>query len=884
MKNIVVFLFVVTCITVSDASAQLPATNPAAAANSSPFYTGSNIPSGQGQWVNGQWITGQWINGQWVADQGTNNKFMTGQGMTGQGNTAGKMVPGQSSDGQWVNGQWIAVPVPLNHDLQAPTSSEPGKPVVPAEVATMPSAIERSMAEKPVTADKSQSQQQIPDQITQFGYNFFKPEAAGFAPLTDIPVGSDYIIGAGDRLIITLWGSIDGTFELEVSRSGEVVLPKVGSVKVAGQTYGQLPALLNSSLARVFKDFHLNVNMGKIRAVKVYVVGEVAAPGDYNLSSLSTLINALSAAGGPTRNGSLRKIQINRSGKLIETVDLYDFFLKGDKGRDIRLQAGDTVFVPVIGPVVGVSGNVRRPAIYELKGEQSLKDVLQLSGGINPNGYLQRIQIYRVEAHDKKIVTDLNFDLKGGKNIADLTSSIPVQDLDLVKILPIDSILHDYVRLEGNVLRPGNYALKPGMRLSDLLKVDTLLPEYYTTSGQLTRLVPPDMHPEVTLFDLSRAMKGEAPYDLQLKEFDVVKVFAQGEMEEIPTVRVSGEVQNPGQFRLYPHMTVRDLLMLSGNLKLTAYMKNAEISRLKRSGDSVTSYSLLVNLDDVLKGGGGNPELEPFDELNVRRIPNWAEEADRYITLKGEFLFPGVYPVYKGERLSSVISRAGGFTDKAYLSGTKFTRTLVQELQQKRMAAALSKAEADLNQKQSELATAASKEELEANKTALAAMMNSLNILKQSKAEGRLVIKLSQSEQLKGGEYDLEVNGGDMLEVPPNPQMVAVLGQVYNPTSFVYRSGEDLDSYLNMAGGTTRDAETDDIYVIKADGTVVSRQASSSGFFGFGGFMAKNLDSGDTVVVPQKLEKTAWMREIKDIATILGQVALTAGVLIAAGL
>src|SRR6185369_2668558 len=243
-------------------------------------------------------------------------------------------------------------------------------------------------------------------------------------------------------------------------------------------------------------DFNLNLTMGRLRNIKVYVVGEVRRPGDYNLNSLSTLINALSAAGGPTKNGSLRNIRINRNGQLVEVVDLYDFFLKGDKGRDVRLQPGDTILVPVLGPVAGVAGNVRRPAIYELKEERSLKELLQLAGGINPTGYLQRVQLYRVQAHDKKMVTD--FALEPGAGLApdQPAGAIALQDLDLVKVLPIDDVLRGYVRLEGYVLRPGDYALKPGMRLSSLLTPDNMLPEYYRHAGQLTRLYPPDLHPE----------------------------------------------------------------------------------------------------------------------------------------------------------------------------------------------------------------------------------------------------------------------------------------------------------------------------------------------------------------------------------------------------
>jgi protein involved in polysaccharide export with SLBB domain len=746
------------------------------------------------------------------------------------------------------------------------------------------SAIERTMVEKTVTAEKARPQLYTKGQLTQFGYSFFRPDASGFASLTDVPVGPGYVIGAGDRLVLTVWGSIDGTFYLEVGRDGEVVLPKVGSVKVAGQTFGQLPALFQGTLARVYKGFNLNVTMGKLRLIKVYVVGEVTAPGDYNVAALSTLMNALSAAGGPTKNGSLRNIQINRNGKVVETVDLYDFFLKGDKGKDIRLQPGDTVLVPVVGKVAGIAGNVRRPAIYELKGEQTLKDLLVLADGINPSGYLQRVQLYRVQAHDKKVVNDFNLDPKGEKTVDQIAGSIPIQDLDLVKVLPIDSVLRGYVRLNGHVLRPGDYALKPGMRVSSLLNADNLLPEYYRGAGQIIRLCPPDQHPEVVVFNVARALKGEPGYDLELKEFDRIKIFSLREQEDVPFVKVNGEVKKAGKARYLQNMTVRDLIIEAGNVKFSAYLKNAEITRLARNGDAVTSRSLTVNLENALKGGADNIKLEPFDELTVRRIPNWSEAVDRYVTLTGEFVFPGVYPVYKGERLSSVIARAGGFTDLAYLKGVKFTREIAQQLQQQRMDEALDKAQEDIVKLQAKMAqTASTAEDAASSKATLEALTRSVELLRTKKAEGRMLIEVASLNDLKGGAYDLELQGGDELSVPRDPGGVNIVGDVYNPNTVVTRKDSSVKWYLAQVGGPTGDANMDEVYVVKVDGTVIS-QKNSANFLFFNSFWNKPLDSGDTVIVPRLYEKTPWLRSIKDIAAIIGNVAITAGVMVAAGL
>lgn len=770
---------------------------------------------------------------------------------------------------------------PATQPSQAATPAPSPSSGVPARSDSAPSAIERAMIEELVTARNTKPQAFHMGRIRQFGYSFFSNAQGEFAPLTDIPVGPDYLIGVGDRLVITAWGSLEGTFEQEVNRNGEIVIPKVGTIRVLGIPYGQLATRLHDHLASVYKDFRVNVNLGKLRMMKVYVVGEVKSPGDYTITSLSTLINALSAAGGPTTNGTLRAIQIKRNGQLVDTVDLYDFFLKGDKSRDIRLQSGDTIYVPVIGPVAGIAGNVRRPAIYELNGEKTLRDILKLAGGLIPTGYLQRVQVARILPHEKKTVSDFSINpLNSGSTLDSLTDGIAIQDMDLVKIFPISNTLRGYVRLDGYVLRPGDYALKPGMRIADLLPKDNRLAEYYAESAQLTRLHAPDQHPEVSFFNVDKALAGDPAHNLELHEFDVIRIFSRWEMEEMPRVRLSGEVQKPGEYRLFPNMTVRDLLLLGGNPKLTAYLKLAELNRIRKTGESVTSFPIRINIEEAMKGNSEHDlKLEPFDELSVRKIPNWSEETERYVTLKGEFVFPGTYAIFKGEHLSSVIERAGGFTDKAFLKGAKLTRVSVQELQQKRLDESIARAEQNIASKQSELASvSASKEELDAVKATLEGLRHNLDMLKGRKAEGRLVIRLKPPAELRKTHYDVEMMGGDTLEVPQHPNAVNVMGYVYNPTSMLPSEGETVGHYLNATGGPTGDADESEIYVIRADGTVESRQQHSF-FSNFvtGGFLSSRVDDGDTIVVPQRIERTAWLRDIKDVTTILAQLAISAG-------
>ena len=384
--------------------------------------------------------------------------------------------------------------------------------------------------------------------------------------------------------------------------------------------------------------------------------------------------------------------------------------------------------------------------------------------------------------------------------------------------------------------------------------------------------------------NLDRAMQGSESDNILLTEFDKVRIFSRWEMQEMPRIRISGEVLKPGDFRLTEKMTLRDLIYTAGNVKKTASLKNSEITRNTISKEGVVSHLINVDLDEALKGNPThNILLKDMDEVVVRRIPEWKEETERYATLSGEVLYPGVYPILRGEKLSSVIRRAGGYTERAYLKGAKFTRKSVAEMQQKRMDEIIARTEQEIMRKQQELsAVATSKEELEATRSALNGMMASLEKLKQAKALGRISITIGPLHKLKGSSYDLVLQGGDALEIPQSTNSIMVAGEVYNPTTVIQLPDKDVAFYLKKAGGPTTNADKSEMYVIRTDGTVVSSR-EMKGFFS-NGFMDMPLDAGDTVVVPQELDKIAWMREIKDIAFIIGQVALAAGVLVAAGL
>lgn len=757
--------------------------------------------------------------------------------------------------------------------------------VIPLSTENQGSSIEKSFSKKTSTLlDKIETEPMSRD-LKQFGYDFFKNSLQLTSAIDAMPAGTSYILGPGDVVNLNVWGSVSFRQELTVDRNGELMIPKVGTVRVWGLPFDKAQTAVRVAIDRIYRNYEMSLTLGKLRSIQVYVVGEVEAPGNYPVSSLSTVINALAAAGGPSRNGSLRGVKVTRGSQTVATVDLYDMFLTGDRNKDVQLQNGDTIFVPVIGSVVAVAGEVRRPAIYEIKGETTLAEVLKMAGGIAASGSLGRIQIERLENNNSRIALD--YSLKEG-DAKKALGSVALKDRDMVKVFPVHEAIRQVVVLKGNVQQVGEYQFRQGMRLTDLIpSTQALLPESYLDSIEITRMSPPEYRRELITVSLRRALTGNLADDLLLQEQDTVKVFSRWEMEERPRVAVNGAVVNPGTYDYFPGMAVRDLVTAAGSAKRNAFLDRAELSRVVITGDKAQSTRLQLDLGKALAGDAEhNLPLQSDDVLIVRGVTDWQDSTDSFVNLKGEVRFPGVYSVARGEKLSSVIERAGGYTDKAYLRGAKFTRRSVQELQQKRMDEIIAKSEKDILQKQAALASqSSSKEDLEATKSALDSLLKSVERMKGLKAEGRVVMRLSSLADIKKSSYDLALEGGDELEIPPRPGVVSVLGQVYNPTSFVYMEGQDVDRYLQKSGGPVNDADDSEMYIIKADGSVFSRQQSSFGIhwsedgqrWNVGSFLSSPLEAGDTLVVPQKLDRISWMREIKDITQILANVALTAG-------
>jgi len=722
--------------------------------------------------------------------------------------------------------------------------------------------------------------------LKQFGYDVFQRPVSTFAPVSNVPVGTDYVVGPGDSFMVTMWGRQNDQITVSVDRDGKIALPEVGVLSVSGMTFGKLQDYLENELKRKFTDFKMHITMGRLRTVTVYAIGEAATPGSYTLSSLSTVMTALFAVGGPSKNGSLRQIRLMRAGQPPVKIDLYEFLLGGDMSRDVRLQDGDTIHVPLIGPVVGVAGNVKRPAIYEMARPMVLKEVLDLAGGVTYAGWLQHVQVERVENHAKRIVVD--FDLSepalDGQRLA-----TPIQDGDVVKVSSVIGPEQNVVFVEGHVLRPGKYELKPGMRLKDLLSYDLFQPQVNMDYGEIERLVPPDLHPIVIPFSLGKVLEGDPGQDVALTRFDRIRLF-RWDQKAKRSVSISGMVYEPNEYRFIPGMRVTELIDAAGGLQKNTYLKTAEISRQYITQDGMHTEKVDIDLEKALAGDpNSNLLLQDYDHVVVRPIPELA--FDKTVDVLGQVRFPGTYPIRKGERLSSVLDRAGGFTDRAYLKGSVFTRDSAKTVQQTRMDEMVRQLEQSLLTSGSQaISGALDTESAEMQKMTLESKKELLTRLRAAKVDGRVVVRLQSLDKFKGSKYDLELEKGDRLVVPETPGVVYTVGDVFNPTALLHEPGNTVGHYLARVGGITKEADAKQLYVIRADGSVVSmaqRESQQIAWDGdnhqwhFGNFMGIPLDPGDTIVVPRKLDKIPWIKTTKDLTQIVFQIAVTAGVFLA---
>jgi len=639
--------------------------------------------------------------------------------------------------------------------------------------------------------------QVVPRKLSRFGDNLFKMPVSTFCPISDVPVGPDYILGTEDELIIDVWGMIEGHYQVVLDRDGGISLPKIGRLHLWGLTFEQAERLIRQKFNKYFTGFELSMTMGRLRTIKVFVVGEIKNPGTYELSSLSTLFHAFYLAGGCTSTGTMRKIQLIRNNKIIGTTDIYEFLLTGKKEQDYKLQSGDTIFVPLVGPLVGISGKVKRPAIYELKDEKNLLDLINLAGGMKVTAYGGRLQVERIEKYEKKVVLDL-------ENVAELfkggdeNNNIPLQDGDFVKVFPIDSRIYNKVFLDGFVKYPGEYELKCGMKLSDLLTAEQLLPEAYLERGEIESIDLPSLKLKITPFSPKKLLEGDQSQNLTLQQLDKVKIFSE-----------------------------------------------------------------------------------------------WKEPES--IEIKGEIKLPGKYTIQKGERLSAVLKRAGGFTKEAFLKGAIFTRISVKRTQQENIDR-FTKTQEEILLREMALIGTLPEEKTTAKAELLRQQKELISLIASRTSIGRVAIRLCEIEKLEGSPYDLILENGDSLFISKPPMVINVVGAVNNPGAILWSSNKTIDYYMEKCGGLTKNADRKNIFTIKADGiafktplsrfTTKTEEEKPQSLFDYGSMYidkrfsnTKVIEQGDTIIVTEEIKMRSW-EVTKDIFTMIYQLGLSAAVIL----
>ena len=755
-------------------------------------------------------------------------------------------------------------------------------------------------AEEQKTADKNNG-------LKPFGYDLFAGDPSTFAPVTEIPVPADYTMGPGDVLRIQLWGKENQNLELPVSRDGTISFPDSGPLSVAGLSFDEAREQIRTRVSEQYIGVQASVSLGELRSMRVFVLGEARNPGSYTVSSLSTITNALYVSGGIKQTGSLRNVQHKRDGKLLGTLDLYELLLNGDSRNDNRLQAGDVIFIPSVGKRVGIEGEVYRPALYELDGENSLAQLISMAGGLTPQAYPQRINIERTNEDFLRIIAEADYTSHNGRKA-------PIQAGDRITIPSIADITGQYVEVQGAAARTGKFAWIPGMRVSSLIKnLDAeLLPVADKQYAAVVRTDPENDTISVLNLQLREAVRNPGgQQDLQLQEKDRLLFFSdagkvdieseadlanqpesKAKADEVPasdtftreklfepviqrlkaqasptrpqqTIAISGPVRYPGEYPLPATQRLEDAIFVAGGLKDSASLYQAEIARYTVDENGVGQTHILnVNLTDAM-AGRSNIELQSRDRVLIKSIPEFAKT--RTIELKGEVRYPGIYTFRDGETLKDVLQRAGGLTENAFPRGAVFTREKLRQLEAQRLREAEERLQGDLLSVQLEGDNFGGQ-----TSQRIQQVEGLLEDVQNSRPVGRMVIDLAAV--LSDEDYQpIRLQDGDSLTIPTIPQAVSVFGEVQFPTSHLHQQGLTVDDYLERSGGPTRQADEDRVYVVKADGSVMLPERSRW----FGG-RSQQLQPGDTIIMPIDVDRLNQLELWTNVSQIVYQMALGA--------
>lgn len=695
--------------------------------------------------------------------------------------------------------------------------------------------------------------------LKPFGYDVFANEPQTFAPTMDIAIPSDYMVAPGDKISIQIFGKETNELELEVNREGQVVFPQHGPFTVSGLSFTEMKHLLAAKIKEKIIGVDVVIGMASLRSMRVFVLGDAYKPGPYTLSSLSSITHAIFAAGGISDIGSLRNIQLKRAGKLIKTLDLYDLLIQGDSSNDVLLQSGDVVFIAPVGDTVSIEGEVRRPAIYELIKDDSFNDVVAMSGGLLPSAYAKSTIVERYNQNNLRSVINIDF-----TNSAEL--AIKSQAGDVIRVMKTANMFSESVTVIGAITRPGKYQWHQGQKITDLLpEVNShTLANADLNYSIIIRELDVARNIEVLQFELAKAIANpESSDNITLQANDKVLVFSQvsklsdtdltlfsrqrlllpiikklkrqgGSGQAIQLVEVDGSVKFPGVYPLAKNARVDDLILAAGGLDESAYLARAEITRNQVRNQLVNKLSLSVDLGEALQGSQeDNVLLHSRDRLHIHQIPAWSE--NHIVELRGEFVFPGKYTIRRGESLSELIAKAGGFTQFAHQEGSVFTRIKLQELEQQNLLKLIGDLRVEMASK------SLSDEGYSQPYSEVQKMLGDLTKLQPL---GRLVLDLPRV--VKNNAYDVLLEDGDVLYVPTLKNSINVIGQVQVTSSHIYDASLTAEDYVTQSGGSKKRADEGRIYIISANGSI--KMMTSSNWF------ASDADSkmkpGDTIVVP----------------------------------
>lgn len=729
------------------------------------------------------------------------------------------------------------------------------------------------------------------DALMPFGYDMFRDLALTFFPATDVPVPADYTLGPGDEVRVQLYGKQNSVHNFMVSREGEINFPEIGPVVVAGLRFSELRDLIEERVAEQMIGVSASVTLGQVRAIRVFVLGDVERPGSYVVTGLSTMMNALFVGGGVSESGSLRNVQLKRAGRTVQTLDVYDLLLHGDSSRDARLQSNDVLFVPPRGPTVAVAGEVQRPAVYELSDERTLDEVLRLAGGLTATAYPGSVRVERIDSAGGRAVQSVDMNAMTGRQV-----SVKNGDRVTVPTVPTD-VLTDHVTLGGHVQRPGPFEWRPGMRLTDLIRsVNDLKPDADRSYVLIERQFDLTGPIQVFSVDLEAALAHPGgPDDPLLQNLDRATVFDLGSgrvsivapilrrLRQQATfgspaqeVEITGMVHAPGTYPLEQGMKISDLIRAGGNLNESAYGLTAEVTRYQIEAGTRRVIDLQeVDLAAVLAGEStADLALQPFDRLSIRQVSQWRRKGE--VTIAGEVQFPGSYTIEAGEKLSSVLARAGGLTDLAFPEGVVFLRVDLKEREREQINRLAARLETDLATMTLRAGQAAAIQGARAPDMSFSMGQSLLGQLRRAEPLGRLVIDLPGL--LAGNqELDITLRDGDRLLIPEYKQEVMVLGEVHFATSHLLKQGLKRDDYVAASGGTTVNADEDQIYVVRANGSVVG--SNGSRWFSRGSNF--EIRAGDAIIVPLDVDRVPalalWQSSTSIIYNLAVAVAAISG-------